>query len=178
LNTFDIVIFGILIFAAYKGFQKGFVLEIIAIISFVLAIIGGFKLMHWGMDLLDQHFDISGELLPYLSFIVIFIGIILIVNLVGKAFKKIIDLTPLGAVDNIVGAALSIIKWSFGISILLWLSDSFGLAFSAEWTDDSLIYSHLLSFAPMVVDYASGVMPFAHDLFDQIQKMLSGDPTP
>ena len=88
--------------------------------------------MHWGMDILDQYFDISGDLLPYISFIVIFIVIILVVNLIGKIFKKIIDLTLLGALDNAAGAMLSVLKWAFGISIILWLSSSFGLELDAS----------------------------------------------
>ncbi len=175
MNTLDIVILVPILFGAYRGYQKGFVLEIIAIISFILAIIGGFKLMHWGMDMLDQYFDINGELLPYISFLVIFIGIILLVNLLGKGMKKIIDLTLLGTVDNFAGAVLSIIKWVFGLSILLWLTTSFGIAPSEEWIDGSFFYPFLLAFAPMVVEYTTSIMPFAHELFDQIQQMLSGD---
>jgi membrane protein required for colicin V production len=177
LGTLDFIFLAPMLFGAYRGYQKGFVLEIIAIISFVLAIIGGFKLMHWGMDLLDKYFDIGGHLLPYISFIVIFIAIILLVNLIGKLVKKIIDLTLLGAVDNLAGALLSIIKWAFAISVLLWLSSSFGVVFSEEWRQDSFLYSYLLSFAPTVVDYFSGFMPFANNLFDQIKEMLSSDTT-
>ncbi len=177
MGTLDFIFLAPLLFGAYRGYQKGFVLEIIAIISFVLAIIGGFKLMHWGMEMLDKYFDIGGNILPYISFIVIFIGIILIVNLIGRFVKKIIDLTLLGSVDNLAGALLSVVKWAFAISILLWLTSSFGIEFSQEWRENSILYSYLLSFAPTVVDYCSGLMPFAHDLFDHIQQMLSGGTT-
>ncbi|MTI41293.1 CvpA family protein [Fulvivirga lutimaris] len=174
MNTLDIIILAPLLFGAYRGFKKGFVLEIVAIVSFVLAIIGGFKLMHWGMDLIDQYFDISGELLPYISFIVIFIGIILLTNLVGKVFKKILDLTLLGTVDNLAGAVLSVIKWAFGISVLLWLSTSFGINFSEEWVEGSVLYEPIVTFAPKLVEYLSAVVPYTNDLFDHIQKLLSG----
>lgn len=166
-----------ILFGAYRGYKKGFVLEVIAISSFVLAIIGGFKLLHLGMELLDEYFNISGEALPYLSFVLIFIGIILLVNAAGRIFKKVIDLTLLGALDNVAGALLSVLKWVFGISVLLWLSASFGLEPEQTWTADSLLYSRVLSFAPAVVDYATALIPFTHDLFEQIQSLLSGDTT-
>lgn len=175
MNKLDIILLAPIIFGAYQGYKKGFVLEVIAIASFILAIIGGFKLMHLGMNLLDQYFDISGELLPYVSFILIFIAIILAVNLIGKIFKKIIDLTLLGSIDNLAGAVLSAVKWAFGISILLWLSSSFGVEPSEDWTSESLLYANFLSFAPAVVDYVTMLIPYTHDLFDQIQELLSGD---
>lgn len=152
-------------------------LEIVAIVSFVLAIIGGFKLLHWGMDLIDQYFDISGDLLPYIAFIAIFIGIILLTNLIGKAFKKIIDLTLLGTVDNWAGAVLSVIKWAFGLSVLLWLTTSFGISFSEDWVEGSVLYEPIVSFAPALVEYLSAVVPYTNDLFDHIQKLLSGSTT-
>ncbi|QSE98578.1 CvpA family protein [Fulvivirga lutea] len=174
MNKLDFILLAPLLFGAYQGYKKGFVLEIIAIISFVLAIIGGFKLMHWGMNLLDQYFDIGGDLLPYLSFILIFIGIILLVNVIGKVFKKIIDLTLLGAVDNIAGAMLSLLKWAFGISIVLWLSASFGMELPLDWTEGSYFYEPVLSFAPGFIGFITDYIPFAHDLFDQIKELLSG----
>lgn len=175
MGTLDFILLAPILFGAYQGYKKGFVLEIIAIISFILAIIGGFKLMHWGMDFLDQYFDISGNLLPFISFIVIFIAIIVLINLVGKIFKKIIDLTLLGAVDNLAGAILSALKWVLGISIILWLSASFGLDISEDWTEESLLFEPVISFAPNFISFITDYIPFAHDLFEHIQGLLSGD---
>ena len=62
MSVFDVVIIGLLVFGAFKGYRKGFLLEAVAILSFVLAIIGGFRLLHWGMSVLDERFDINGEL--------------------------------------------------------------------------------------------------------------------
>lgn len=176
MNKLDIILLAPILFGAYQGYKKGFVLEIIAIVSFILAIIGGFKLMHWGMDLIDQHFDISGALLPYISFLVIFIAIILLVNLIGKIFKKILDLTLLGTLDNAAGSIISMLKWAFGISVLLWLSSSFGMELSEDWTSDSFFYDPVLSFAPGFVNFITEYIPYTHDLFDHIQELLKSDP--
>lgn len=177
MNLFDVVLFGLLAFGAFKGYRKGFLLEAVAILSFVLAIIGGFKLLHWGMSVLDERFDINGELLPYMSFILIFIVIVVAVNFVGRFLKKILDMTLLGSVDNLAGALLAVLKWAFGISIILWLSNSFGISLQGEWTEGSLLYPYLLTLAPQLVDLVSGVMPFASNLFDMIQDLLQGDST-
>ncbi|MTI20260.1 CvpA family protein [Fulvivirga sp. RKSG066] len=175
MSTIDIVLLIPLLFGAYKGFKKGFLLEVIAILAFILAIIGGFKLLHLAMDFLDQNFSIQGDLLPYIAFIAIFIAIILGVNLLGKALKRVIDLTLLGTVDNLAGLIISVLKWAFGLSVILWLTDSFGFNLPEEWLDGSLLYPIILPFAPTVVDYFSALIPFAHDLFDMIKSMLQGD---
>lgn len=175
MSTIDIILLVPLIFGAYQGFKKGFLLEVIAILAFVLAIVGGFKLLHIGMDMLNDNFNISGKLLPYIAFVIIFLAIILGINLLGKALKKIIDLTLLGTVDNLAGLVVSVFKWAFGLSIILWLTDSFGVALPEKWTEDALLYPLILPLAPKVVDLLSGFMPFAHDLFDMIKELLQGD---
>lgn len=97
--------------------------------------------------------------------------------MLGKALKKIIDLTLLGAVDNIAGALLSAVKWVFGISVVLWLTSTFDIGIPEQWEEESLLYSYILPFAPAVVDFFSAVVPFAHDLFDTVKELLQDDPS-
>lgn len=173
MNTLDLILLAPLAYGAYNGFKKGFILEIISIVSFILAVIGSFALLQWGIDLLNQYFDINSQLLPYVAFILIFIGIVIVVNLIGKLFKKIIDFTLLGPVDKMAGAIVSLLKWAFGLSIMIWLTDSFGITLIDPWTEGSAIYPYLLTFAPIVVDAFSSLLPFAQDLFESIKDMLT-----
>ena len=175
MSTLDIILLALILFGAYNGFRKGFILEVLSVVAFILAIIGGFKLLHWGMDVLDDHFSINGHLLPYISFIIIFVGIIVLVNLLGKTLKKIVEMALLGPVDKIAGAIVSAIKWAFGLSIIIWLTDSFGVSFFNNWAEDSVIYSYLLPVAPVVVESISALLPFAQDLFESIRETLQGD---
>lgn len=177
MNTLDFILLVPLVFGAYNGFKKGFILEVISIIAFILAIIGSFTLLQWGMDLLSENFNINSQLLPYISFVLIFIGIIFIVNLLGKVAKKLVELVLLGPVDKMAGAIVSLIKWSFGVSIIIWLTDSFGIGLFDSWKEDSVLYPYFLSFAPLVVDLFSQLLPFARDLFDSIKDLLKGAPT-
>ena len=115
MSILDIVLLIILALGAFSGFRKGFVMEIVSILAFILAIIGSFKLLQEGMTFMQEQFDVSGKLLPYLTFIIIFILIILVVNLLGKALKKILDMTLLGSFDNLAGAVIGLFKWASGL---------------------------------------------------------------
>ena len=172
MSTIDIIILIPLIFGAYRGFRKGFLMELATILAFVLAIIGGFKLLHWGMDLLDQHFDINGNLLPYIAFVLIFIGIVLFVNLIGKMLKKVLDMTLLGSVDAFAGALVGLLKWTFGISVILWITTNVGLLIPTEHINDSLLYPYIVNIAPTVIEYVSILWPFAEDLFHPIKELV------
>jgi len=174
LVTIDIILILILLWGGYSGYRKGLLMEVVAILALVLAIIGGFKLLHWGMDLLDQHFEISGKLLPYITFIAIFVLIVILVNLLGKSLKTILDMTLIGNFDKFAGALVGILKWGFGLSVVLWLTLSFNITLPEHWIDGSIIYPFLVNFAPKVVEWVAHVLPFASGLFDTIKELLGG----
>lgn len=175
MSTLDIVIIIPILFGAYHGFQKGFLMEIVSLLAFILAIIGGFKLLHLGMEFLDKHFEINGNLLPYIAFIAIFILIVVGLTLLGKMLKKILDLTLLGSVDSLAGSILGALKWAFGISVLLWLTSYVGLLLPQETTDKSIFYPFIDPIAPVTIDYVSTIFPFASDLFEVIEKFIAPD---
>lgn len=165
-----------LLFGAYHGFKKGFLMEIVSLVAFVLAIIGGFKLLHTGMELLEQHFEINGNLLPYIAFIVIFILIVVGLNLLGKILKKVLDMTLLGSVDNLSGLILGTLKWAFGISVILWLTSYVGMLIPDSYVEDSILYSYIEPIAPVTVDYISTILPFANNLFEMIEDLIQSTP--
>ena len=160
-----------LIFGAFGGFKKGLLLEIIGILAFVLAIIGGFKLMEFGMTLLAEYFEGLDHLLPFISFLVIFLAIILLINMLGKVLKKVVDMTLLGGVDKFAGAIVGAAKWAIGLSIILWLTITFGIELPGQ-EEDLVLYPYLVDLAPSLIDSLSVVLPFAEEMIDSIRELL------
>ena len=171
MNTLDIILVIILGVGAISGFRKGFLMEIVSILALIIGIIGSFKLLQVGMEFLRENFDLSGRLLPYLTFIIIFIAIIIVVNLIGKAVKKILDMTLLGSFDSLAGALIGVFKWAFGISVLIWIFNYFQINPVEDYSEDAVIYPIIVSFAPTVVDYISALIPFAKDLFTTVSEV-------
>lgn len=147
-------------------------MEMVSILALILAVIGGFKLLHEGMDFLQDKFDLSGKLLPYLSFLLIFIAIIVLVNLIGRAVKKMLDMTLLGSFDNLAGALIGVFKWAFGLSVLIWIFNYFEINPINQYSDEAILYPMVTSFAPSVVNYISTLLPFAEDLFSSVQEIV------
>jgi len=172
LNTVDLVILAILIFGAISGFRKGFVMEVISLLALIFAIFIGFKLLHEGINFLRDQFDLSGNFLPYLSFILLFIGTILLMNLVGKGLKSVLNMTLLGGVDNIAGGIFGLLKWSFGISALLWIFNYFQINPLENYVDSAVVYPIILSVAPTVVSVIAGILPISDDFFRSTEKLV------
>lgn len=161
-----------LVFGAVMGFRKGLLLEIVGILAFVLGIIGGFKLMELGMTYLDGYFEDFDHLLPFISFIVIFLGILLLVNLLGKAVKKVLDMTLLGGVDKFAGAVVGIAKWAIGLSLILWLTNNFGIELPGQ-DEELVLYPYLKDLGPNLISSMSVVLPFAEEMIESIKELVS-----
>ena len=114
-----------MVLGAIGGFKKGFILEIITLLALILAVIGGFHFLHWGMSVLTENFQLSGKFLPFLAFLLIFVGIVFIVNAIGQVVKKVIHMAFLGGIDRIAGALLGAVKFVFFFSVVIWVFQIF-----------------------------------------------------
>ena len=148
-------------------------MEVISLAAFFVAIILGIKLLDWGISILSDYIEGYDSLLPIIAFTVIFVGIILSLNLLGKAVKKVLDMTLLGNLDDIAGSVLGIVKWALFISIFFWIFDSFGGKINPETVDSSLLYSPIVSFAPGIFGLFSGLYPYFIDFFEQSKEFMN-----
>ena len=122
------------------------------------------KLIDLGKEFLSSHLNVDGDVLPYLSFLLIFVIIVILLNLAGRAVKKILDMTLLGNLDDIAGCIMGILKWGLILSALIWVGGLIKLELPPEWTEESLIYPFVAWFAPNLFNVLSGVFPFLEEL--------------
>ena len=148
-------------------------MEVISLLALILAVIGGFHFLHWGIAMLQEQFELSGRLLPFLSFILIFVAIVIIVNIIGTALKKIVQMAFLGGVDKIAGAVLGGLKWIFFLSIIVWAFQVFGLEVPQHLQEKSLFFSFVVSIAPITVDLFGYIIPASSDLLDKISDLIN-----
>ena len=172
MKTLDVILLIPLVFGAVAGFRKGLLIELIGIIAFVVAIIAGFKLMEVGITILTDYIEGYSELLPFLSFLIIFLAIILLINMLGRLLKKMIDMTLLGGFDKAAGGIVGLVKWAIGVSILLWLCVNFGIELPGE-DEELVLYPFLVELGPNIIAKLDAVLPFAQDMLDSIKELLS-----
>ena len=169
MKALDIILIIILLFGAYRGFQKGLVVELFGLLAFILAIFVGVIMMEVGTEFLTKYIQGYEKLLPYLAFLLIFILVILTMKFLAWLLKKGLNLTPLGTVDNLAGAILGILKWSLGISFMFWLFSIFGLEFPSSTTSDTFLYPIVASLAPLFLDYVNTIFPFTKGIWNLLE---------
>jgi membrane protein required for colicin V production len=164
MSGVDIAITVFILLGAYSGFKQGFLLELFSLLGIFLGVLGGFKLMGWAMVLLADRFNVDQKVLPYIAFAVVFIGIVIVVNLIGRMLKMSVDKSFLGRLDQAAGAALGILKTIFMLSVVLWIMDSLNVDLD-RWNEGSWLYPRVAEFAPKVTTWVGKVVPFFKDVF-------------
>lgn len=161
VKTLDILMIIPLAWGAYNGYRKGLLIEIVAIVAFVVAVIVGFKFLGFGIDLLAPYIsrELARKVLPWLGFSVIFFPTVFMINQFGYSLRKSMRFTLLGTFDSLAGATIGIFTWLFGISVLLWLFSFMGVKMPLKHTQGALLYPYIVPIAPRVMDRAAVWVP-------------------
>lgn len=170
MSMFDIFLAIPIAYGAFMGFRKGLLLELVSLVALVLAILGGLKLLDTALPLMAGFIGDAHGLLPYVTFLVVFVGIILLIHLGGLMLKKVVDFTPFGLFDNVLGAILGGLKWCLALSLLLYVSDMAGISVSKDTAAASMIYPVVLKTTPYALDILSYVLPFIKALITSVRQ--------
>jgi membrane protein required for colicin V production len=167
LSKIDIAITVLLSLGAYFGYKRGFLAELFFFTALVLGVLIGFKFTGWGVSYLHERFNADTEFLPYLSFFIIFIAVVVLVIFIGNRIKHLMDETFLGKVDSIAGALLGLMKYAFCASVIFWLAIKVNYTFPETWTQGSWLYPKILGFAKYVSEFFGNFLPFFKEIFKQ-----------
>ena len=167
MSKIDIAIAVLLAIGAYFGYRRGFLAELFFFTALVLGVLIGFKFTGLGVAYLHKQFNADTAFLPYISFFVIFILVVILVIFIGNRIKHLMDDTFLGKVDSIAGAVIGAMKYAFCTSVIFWLASKINYTFPESWTNESWLYPKTLWFAQSVSEFFGSFLPFFKETFKQ-----------
>ncbi|MFD2932483.1 CvpA family protein [Spirosoma flavum] len=161
MNTLDLLMLIPLIWGAYNGYRKGLLVEIVAVIAFVVAMIVGFKFLAFGIDLLSPYIsrELARKILPWLGFSIIFFPTVVMINQMGFAIRRSLKYSILGTFDSVAGATVGLFTWVFGISVIFWLFSYMGVKMPPRQIETAFLYPYIRPIAPKVMDKAAVWVP-------------------
>jgi len=155
MNYFDIIVIIPMAWSLYKGFTKGFVIEVATLLALVLGIYGGLNFSNYASDWLKANWDVSAKLLPIFSFFLTFIAIVLVIHMIARLIEKFVKLAALGIVNRLMGAIFSLAKVILISSVLVYILDTIDLQYydviSDEFREESVLYEPLSVIAPTIL---------------------------
>jgi len=152
----DIIILVPVIWGLYKGFTKGLIAEVTQVAALILGVLLGTKLSYLLSDLLVNSAGLSEKYVPVVSFILIFVAVLVGLFLLSKALTGIAKKIALGWLNTIGGAILGGLKFMLIIGIVLQLvvsNDIKGRIISEETRQESIMLKPTLSITQFFSPY-------------------------
>lgn len=154
MSYFDIVVAIPLLWALYKGFRKGLIIEVASLVALILGIWGGLSFSDYAADLIHDQLEVSSEWLPLLSFALTFIAIVVAIFALAKVLEKIIKMVALGMVNRLLGALFGFLKVALICSVVVYVMETINLRFRFlphNIGEKSVLYAPLSRIAPAVI---------------------------
>lgn len=156
MNILDIILLLCLIPAVISGLRKGFIAQVVSIISLVLGVWLSVKFASLVSSWLGQWIETSPQLLNVLSFVIIFVAVVAVLTAIGAIIEKTIKIIMLGWLNRLLGVIFAILKYililSFAAIAFNALNDRFDLV-SKAWLDGSAVYTAVSTVADEVFPY-------------------------
>ncbi len=139
-NYIDIAIVVLVLLSAIVGFIRGFVREAFSLASWIAAIVVAF--LFYEKLATQLPFNIPNELARLgVSFLLLFIGVLVLGSLVNYLFNRAIHAIGLGGADRVLGGVFGVVRGSLVVTLLVLLM-GLGLTSFTEhalWTSSKLV---------------------------------------
>ena len=168
MNYLDIIIAIILFLFGFKGLRKGLIIEVVTLLAFCAGIYGAMHFSVFTAAHMQDFMEIDPKYLNTIAFVLTFIILVVLVNLIGKLVSKWVKSMNLGFFDKLGGFLFGIIKGVLLCSVLLMVLNNFQLlgVVKPEVKEKSKLYPYIEQTVPyvyrgfdLVKDYAKEVLP-------------------
>ena len=161
MNVFDLIVYVVLIYAVWIGWEQGCIRQLCSLIGVVLAV--GLA-ARFGPDLGDLC-GLDGGVAAPAGFLVVLLIVLVVVTIIGRAIRRIIRFAGLGVADGLLGVAFAVVKYALLLSVLL-------TAFARLNDDFRFVEPHRLeqsrTFRPLR-QAAERIFPVARQVRDEVR---------
>lgn len=161
MNIIDIVLLLCLIPAVIQGLRKGFIAQVVAIVSLIL---GGWLAYYFSSTVtqwLGQWITTEGPVLNVIAFILIFAIVVTLLFLLGKVLEASIKIILLGWLNKLLGLVFSLFKFALVAGLLVILFDSINShvkIVQESYLDSSFMYTALKSISYSIFPYLKSLI--------------------
>ena len=167
----DIIAAILLVLAIIKGYRKGVILAAFSYLAIIIGIAAAMKLSVIVASYLESQ-SMHGKWLSFLSFALVLLLVIIVIKLVAKMIQKLVEAVMLGWFNRISGIILYALVYFTVYSILLFYTAKIGLT-GPQTLSASITYPYFHNLGPWVIDHLGSVIPWFKDMFSQLSDFFA-----
>lgn len=169
----DLIFLILIVFAIFKGISRGFIVAVFSLLAFIIGLAAALKLSAVVAVHLHEKMHVGGSWLPFLSFLIVFIAVVLLIRVGASLLKKVVSIAFLGWADSLAGIVLYAIMYLMAFSVILFFATRLGLISPAAQAA-SRTYSFIEPFGPKVMSWLGKAVPFFSHMFSDLTRFFQG----
>jgi len=177
VSTLDIVILLFLVYGGWKGFQKGFLVELVLLVLFVASVLLIFRMIEGTFTYMEQDAELGKfpKASVLFSFLLFYALASLGISILGKILAGMMP-TVFEGVDKILGAILGVVKYITFCGILFMLLESSGVFNHAKIEQSTMLYGLIMDTHDAMIDIGKTLTAsFMTDLVDSMERLLDNN---
>jgi membrane protein required for colicin V production len=167
----DIIVCILLGLAIWKGLRRGLIVALFSMFAFIVGIAAAMKLSVVVADYMKDSVNISAKWLPFISFILVFLAVVLAIRFVANLMEKAMELTLLGWLNKLGGVILYVLMYMIFFSVVLFYAEQLQVV-SKKATESSITYPVLKPLGPLAIDAISWLIPWFKDMFAELEQFF------
>ncbi len=169
----DVLFAIILILAIFNGYKRGLIIGLFSFVAIIIGLAAAIKLSVAVAGYIGKAVKISDEWLPIISFIVVFIGVVLLVRWGANVIHRSFEVAMLGWVNRLSGIILYLAIYIGVFSVLLFYAEQVQVI-KQETINKSATYSYVRPLGPKAINAFGTVIPFFKDMFSDLETFFEG----
>jgi membrane protein required for colicin V production len=173
----DIVFAILMVMAAIKGYQKGLVVAVFSVLAYIIGLAAALKLSVVVAGYLSSSTNINGKWLPFISFALVFLAVVIVVNLVAKWIQKTFEIAFLGWANRLLGVLIYAVLYSIVFSIVLFYAEKINIL-TLEAINNSVVAEKIKPLGPAAINSLGSIVPWFKDIFQDLsgffEKLANG----
>jgi membrane protein required for colicin V production len=167
----DLIFVIILVLAVIKGYQRGLIVGIFSFIAIIIGLAAAIKLSVVVAGYIGRAVNLSDEWLPIISFVVVFLIVVLLVRWGANLIQRTAEVVMLGWVNRLGGIIFYSALYIAVLSVLLFYAEQVHLI-KQETIYRSVTYSFVSPWGPKAVNVFGAVIPFFKGMFSELENFF------
>lgn len=174
MNSIDIILLVVIGFFCIKGLFRGMIIEVFTLVGVLVGYVIALREMSTLAIWLRKSFHLPELVSSTLSFLVIFILILLLFRWIASVLRHLMRWTFIGWVDRGGGMIFGVFKGTLIASLLLLLITLIPRPRKIqEVEEESLLYQPVRSVAPAVFNFLKHTFPKTKDFYEEVKEGFS-----
>jgi membrane protein required for colicin V production len=169
----DLIFVVILIVAIFKGYQRGLIVGIFSFLAIIIGLAAAIKLSAVVAGYIGQTVKISERWLPVISFVIVFILVVLLVRWGANIIQRTAEAVALGWINRLGGIIFYAVIYITVFSVILFYAEQVHII-KPESINESVTCSFVQPWGPKAINAFATVVPFFRNMFEELEKFFEG----